>query len=134
MLDVAGATGANSPQTQMALAEFHRDPAVTALYGFSGGGYNLKHVLDFLASHKPEPLHRIELVVVIGSPNKVGGKSIYLPSFFQQNWQNQEQTSGGCKVGGGLQDQSPSIATAEGSASPCQHTYVRPGCFADRLA
>jgi hypothetical protein len=74
----------HSPQAKAALKGFLEDEEVAALYGFSGGGYNLKHVLDFLASHKPETLHRIELVVVIGSPNKFGGKSIYMPSFFNR--------------------------------------------------
>lgn len=68
-----------SPQAKAALGAFLDDEAVTAFFGFSGGGYNLKHVLDFLASNKPETLHRIALVVVIGSPNKLGGKSIYMP-------------------------------------------------------
>jgi hypothetical protein len=35
VLNVAGATGPKSSQTLMALAEFHRDPTVAALYGFS---------------------------------------------------------------------------------------------------
>ena len=65
VLDVAGATGANSPQTQMALAEFHRDPTVTALYGFSGGGYNVRHIINALA---PAERARLRLVVVLGAP------------------------------------------------------------------
>jgi hypothetical protein len=62
---VAGATGPNSPQTQMALAEFHRDPSVTALYGFSGGGYNVLHIINALA---PAERTRLRLVVVLGAP------------------------------------------------------------------
>ena len=65
VLDVAGATGANSPQTKMALAEFHRDPAVAALYGFSGGGYNVLHIIKALA---PAERARLQLVVVLGAP------------------------------------------------------------------
>jgi hypothetical protein len=72
----------HSPQATAALKAFLEDDDVTAFYGFSGGGYNLKHVLDFLAKNNPETLHRIDLVVVIGSPNKSGGKAIYLPSVF----------------------------------------------------
>lgn len=85
----------HSPQAKAALEAFLGDEAVTAFYGFSGGGYNLKHVLDFLAYHKPDTLHRITLVVVIGSPNKFGGKSIYMPSVFNsvakhrvKHWKN----------------------------------------------
>jgi hypothetical protein len=65
VLDVAGATGANSPQTQMALAEFRRDPTVAALYGFSGGGYNVLHIINAMA---PAERARIRLVVVLGAP------------------------------------------------------------------
>lgn len=65
VLDVAGATGANSPQTRMALAEFHRDGAVTALYGFSGGGYNVLHIINAL---KHTERARLGLVVVLGAP------------------------------------------------------------------
>ena len=63
VLDVAGATGANSPQTQMALAEFNRDPTVTALYGFSGGGYNVLHIIKTDTERA-----RLRLVVVLGAP------------------------------------------------------------------
>ena len=58
----------HSPQATAALDAFLKDEAVTAFYGFSGGGYNLKHILDYLASNKPDTLHRIALVVVIGAP------------------------------------------------------------------
>lgn len=71
-----------SPQATAALKAFHDDEAVCAFYGFSGGGYNVKHILDYLASNEPQSLHRIDLVVVIGAPNKYGGKKIYLPSYF----------------------------------------------------
>jgi hypothetical protein len=64
VLDVAGATGANSPQTKMALAAFHRDDSVTALYGFSGGGYNVLHVIHALSHHDRS---RIKLLVVLGA-------------------------------------------------------------------
>jgi hypothetical protein len=65
VLDVAGAAYENSPQTLMALAEFHRDPAVAALYGFSGGGYNVLHIINAIA---PAERTRLQLVVVLGSP------------------------------------------------------------------
>jgi len=65
VLDVAGATGANSAQTKMALAEFHRDQTVAALYGFSGGGYNVWHIINALA-HSDRA--RLRLIVVLGAP------------------------------------------------------------------
>jgi uncharacterized protein (TIGR02594 family) len=65
VLDVAGATGPHSPQTQMAVAEFRRDPSVTGLYGFSGGGYNVLHIIHAL---KEDERKRLRLVVVLGAP------------------------------------------------------------------
>jgi uncharacterized protein (TIGR02594 family) len=65
VLDVAGATGAHSPQTRMAVDEFRRDNTVTALYGFSGGGYNVLHFIHALTSAERE---RLRLVVVLGAP------------------------------------------------------------------
>ena len=65
VLNVAGATAPKSSQTLMALAEFHRDPTVAALYGFSGGGYNVLHIIKALA---PVERARLQLVVVLGAP------------------------------------------------------------------
>jgi hypothetical protein len=74
----------HSPQATAAIKAFLDDDKVAAFYGFSGGGYNVKHILDFLASNKPETLHRIALIVVIGSPGPDGKstKPIYLPSAY----------------------------------------------------
>ena len=63
VLDVAGATGVHSPQTRMALAEFRRDQMVTAFYGFSGGGYNVLHIIKTDTERA-----RLRLVVVLGAP------------------------------------------------------------------
>jgi hypothetical protein len=60
----------SSPQASAAIKMFLEDPAVSAFYGFSGGGYNLRHILDYLASNKPESLRRIDLVVVLGAPKQ----------------------------------------------------------------
>jgi hypothetical protein len=65
VLDVAGATGPGNPQTLMALAEFRRDETVTALYGFSGGGYNILRIINAL---KKAERARLRLVVVLGAP------------------------------------------------------------------
>lgn len=74
-----------SPQAKAALKAFLEDPdeADTAFYGFSGGGYTLRHILEFLATdegkkkklpdmpmNNPEALHRIDLVVVLGAPKR----------------------------------------------------------------
>ena len=59
-----------SPQAKAAWGAFLKDQSVTAFYGFSGGGYNLKHVLDYLLAHSPEELHRIDRVVVFGAPKQ----------------------------------------------------------------
>ena len=69
VLDVAGQPQSQeSPQAKAALKKFFEDPAICAFYGFSGGGYNLRHILDRLASRDPDALHRIDLIVVLGAP------------------------------------------------------------------
>jgi hypothetical protein len=81
----------HSPQATAAIKTFLDDDEVAAFYGFSGGGYNVKHILDFLASNKPETLHRIHLVVVIGSPGRHGEstKPLYLPSLYRsKRWKD----------------------------------------------
>ena len=73
VLDVAGQPQSQeSPQAKAALKKFFEDQAICAFYGFSGGGYNLRHILDRLASHDPDALHRIDLIVVLGAPQKEG--------------------------------------------------------------
>lgn len=65
VLDVSGEAYARSPQHRATLAAIEADPAITALYGFSGGAYNLRHVLKDLTIAQRD---RIGLVVVIGAP------------------------------------------------------------------
>jgi hypothetical protein len=65
VLDVAGATGAHSPQTQMALTEFRRDPKAAAIYGFSGGGYN----------GRPAPSDINVLRAALGGDPRIGAHS-----------------------------------------------------------
>ncbi len=85
----------HSPQATAAIKKFLEDDDVAAFYGFSGGGYNVKHILDYLAAHKPETLHRIRLVVVLGSPGPHGEstKYLYSPSVYKNkrskdiNWE-----------------------------------------------
>jgi len=71
VLDVPGQPQSQqSPQAKAAWGTFLKDQSVTAFYGFSGGGYNLKHVLDYLLAHSPEELYRIDRVVVFGAPKQ----------------------------------------------------------------
>jgi hypothetical protein len=62
VLDVAGGTGA---QVKMALDRIRNDEEVTALYGFSGGGYSAQRIWSQLDEDERA---RIGKVVVIGSP------------------------------------------------------------------
>ncbi len=67
VLDVAGSRhGANSQQTNMAVAEFRNNKSVTALYGFSAGGYALAWIIPKLT---PEDKARLKLVVCLGAPD-----------------------------------------------------------------
>ena len=65
LLDVAGNTGADSPQVNMALERIRRDETVTAIYGFSGGGYNARLIWRELTAAERE---RIRTIIVVGSP------------------------------------------------------------------
>lgn len=82
VLDIRGdPTGESSPQTGSALTEFDKDPTITALYGFSAGGYNVFHVLTRL---KQEYRDRLELVVVLGAPDRK--EHWYTSKNFKANW------------------------------------------------
>jgi NADH/NAD ratio-sensing transcriptional regulator Rex len=48
-----------------ALAAIRRDQSISALYGFSGGGYNAAYILDDLTDAERD---RIKLVIVLGAP------------------------------------------------------------------
>src|SRR5215469_10855591 len=67
VLPVSGETGVNSRQTKAALKEFRKNEGITALYGFSGGGYNIKHILSELSTKEKT---RIKLIIVIGAPKQ----------------------------------------------------------------
>jgi hypothetical protein len=62
VLDVAGGTSA---QVKMALDRIRNDEEVTALYGFSGGGYSAQRIWSQLDEDERA---RIGKVVVIGAP------------------------------------------------------------------
>src|SRR5262245_22496349 len=44
----------DSKQANAAVDAFHDDELVCAFYGFSGGGFNLYHILKRLASREPQ--------------------------------------------------------------------------------
>jgi hypothetical protein len=69
VLDVPGQPQSQrSPQAKAALKEFLEDEDIQGFYGFSGGGYNLRYILEYLASNKPDTLRRLDLIIVIGAP------------------------------------------------------------------
>jgi len=82
VLDVAGATGADSPQTKMTVERYRRDLTVSALYGFSGGGYNILHVISQLTQKEK---YRLDLVVVLGAPKTPAGA--YKASIHKGRWE-----------------------------------------------
>jgi len=90
VFDIGGyPQGPGSPQSTAALKLIRNDTEVHALYGFSGGGYNVRHILKALADKSPALLTQINLVVVIGSPNKAGNDALYKPAVFgkQASWE-----------------------------------------------
>jgi hypothetical protein len=84
VLDVSGETGDNSPQTRMALHEFLSDSTITALYGFSGGGYNTYHILKRLTGEQRD---RLELVVVLGVESSKLSAHALNSSAFNAHWE-----------------------------------------------
>jgi hypothetical protein len=82
VLDIAGVAVENSAQTRLALTEFRGDTDVSAIYGFSAGGYNVKHFLDSLT---PVELRRLRLVVVLGAPENKPDK--YDAHKYGGNWE-----------------------------------------------
>lgn len=72
VLDVPGTTGPDSPQAKLALETLRNHLDVSAIYGFSGGGYNVRHVINRLSGAERT---RVNLVVVLGAPNNP--KSLY---------------------------------------------------------
>lgn len=65
VLDISGEAYGGSPQSRLALKEYRRDSTITALYGFSGGGYNMYWVIQGM---KKDEKDRLQLVVVLGAP------------------------------------------------------------------
>lgn len=72
VLDIPGDAYAGSPQAQAATRAIRNDTSITALYGFSGGGYNVRHVIENLTRAERG---RLKLVVILGAPRNP--KSLY---------------------------------------------------------
>lgn len=66
VLDVPGNAYNGSPQVLLTLQTIRENFDVAALYGFSGGGYNVRHILRYLTKEEKD---RIKLVVVLGAEN-----------------------------------------------------------------
>lgn len=64
VLPVSGETGENSKQVKAALRELG-NLEYSAVYGFSGGAYNAKHILDELTGLEKAILN---LIVILGAP------------------------------------------------------------------
>ena len=66
VLDVEGNnSGPHSKQTKLALETWRSDDEASALYGFSGGGYNARWVIQALSGDERA---RLKLVVALGAP------------------------------------------------------------------
>jgi hypothetical protein len=65
VLDISGEAYENSPQARMAVEAIRSDHTIQGIYGFSGGGYNVLHILNSLTTDEKQ---RIRLVVVLGAP------------------------------------------------------------------
>ena len=65
VLNVSGETGPGNPQAMAALDIIRRDPSITAIYGFSGGGYNARRIFNSLSLEEKKRLKQID---VLGSP------------------------------------------------------------------
>jgi len=77
VLDISGEAYKGSPQAKLALAEYRGDMTITALYGFSGGGYNVLHIINALTQAERG---RLRLVVVLGAPGN-------RPALYRGSWE-----------------------------------------------
>ena len=84
VLNVSGETGDKSKQTNMGLQEIQNDSSITALYGFSGGGYNVYHILNRLTQ---ELRDRLEVVVVIGVEASKLSVHALSPKRYNAHWE-----------------------------------------------
>lgn len=67
VLQASGETGLYSAQVNLAIKRIQRND-ITAIYGFSGGGYNLVHIWSRL---NQDHRNQIKKIVVLGAPGVV---------------------------------------------------------------
>jgi hypothetical protein len=89
VLDMSGDPGpgpnrGSSPQTLAALDWIYGDPEFAALYGFSGGGYNIWWILREL---KEKDLKRIERIVVLGVDDDAPESGYHKSKFKGARWE-----------------------------------------------
>ena len=65
MLDIPADYGANSAQIRTALERIRHDETIAGIYGFSGGGYNVRAIWQQLSAAEREHIRKI---VVVGAP------------------------------------------------------------------
>lgn len=65
VLKESGENYANNPQYKAALKTIRSDPEITAIYGFSGGGYNARKIWKSLTAEEKDRIKRID---ILGSP------------------------------------------------------------------
>ena len=65
VLEASGEASVHAYQVRAALSAIHTDHNIVALYGFSGGGYNLRHIINQMTDDERK---RMKLVVVLGAP------------------------------------------------------------------
>jgi len=74
----------DSPQTLLALSTFRGDSEIKALYGFSGGGYNVWWILQLL---NPDERARLKLIVVVGVDGDRPESNYQASEFPGGNWE-----------------------------------------------
>lgn len=77
VLNESGENGVGNPQARAAIKAINSDSTITAIYGFSGGGYNTRRIYSSLSAEKRKQIKRID---ILGSPgvtrNNFNGVSI----------------------------------------------------------
>jgi hypothetical protein len=122
VLDVSGETGANSKQTNLALSTFMVDKTIGALYGFSGGGYNVYWMLTRMTAAEKR---RLKLLVVIGAPKRPA--SAYRASAWHGHWELVYRTDPKTGHMDGPRALLEAHGRAESAAGGVDHNGLKPG-------
>jgi hypothetical protein len=83
VMDVSGESGYCSAQVMVAWNKFRSNQNIKGLYGFSGGGYNVRHLLDRLTRAEKD---RLELVIIVGAPAPDGVSEVAWRTCFTGPW------------------------------------------------